>query len=205
MYSQRTSLIIGFHGCDESVRDALVNSKNAFKKSENTYDWLGHGMYFWDNDLDRALEFAQYKQENPKAGNYPIRKPAVVGAVISLGLCLDLMSSKSLQLLKAGYTTLCSDLSNSGLVIPQNKPLKDGADLVFRNLDCAVIEMLHQYREKNNLPPFDSVRGVFWEGNDLYENAGFKEKNHIQICIRNPNCIKGFFIPRETDKLFSMP
>ena len=43
------------------------------------------------------------------------------------------------------------------------------------------------------------MRGVFWEGEDLYENAGFKEKNHIQICVRNSNCIKGFFIPREAD------
>ena len=73
MYSQRTSLIIGFHGCDESVRDALVNSKNAFKKSENAYDWLGHGMYFWDNDPDRALEFAQFKKENPKSGVQPVK------------------------------------------------------------------------------------------------------------------------------------
>jgi len=27
--------------------------------------------------------------------------------------------------------------------------------------------------------------------------AGFKEKNHIQICVRNRNCIKGYFLPRE--------
>jgi hypothetical protein len=205
MYSQRTSLIIGFHGCDESVRDALVNSKNAFKKSENTYDWLGHGMYFWDNDPERALEFAQFKKKNPKTSSHPIKKPSVVGAVINLGLCLDLVSSKSLQLLKVGHEILCRELSNSGLIIPQNKPLKDGVDLVFRNLDCAVIEMLHQYRHKSGFPPFDSVRGVFWEGNDLYENAGFKEKNHMQICIRNPNCIKGFFIPREADNSYSTP
>ena len=41
------------------------------------------------------------------------------------------------------------------------------------------------------------VRGVFFEGKDLYENAGFKEKNHIQIAIRNQDFIKGFFIPRD--------
>ena len=36
---------------------------------------------------------------------------------------------------------------------------------------------------------------MFIEGRDLYENASFKEKKHIQIAIRNHNCIKGFFIP----------
>jgi hypothetical protein len=25
------------------------------------------------------------------------------------------------------------------------------------------------------------------EGEELYPSAGFKEKNHVQICIRNPN------------------
>ncbi|SEK41780.1 hypothetical protein SAMN05421740_101809 [Parapedobacter koreensis] len=42
---------------------------------------------------------------------------------------------------------------------------------------------------------FDSVRGVFWEGNPLYPTAGFREKDHIQICIRNIDCIKGYFLP----------
>lgn len=70
-------------------------------------------------------------------------------------------------------------------------------------MDCAVIETVHQFNEDNeNRQEFDSVRGVFFEGDDLYENAGFKDKNHIQIAIRNPNCIKGYFIPRELNKKY---
>jgi hypothetical protein len=70
-------------------------------------------------------------------------------------------------------------------------------------LDCAVIQTLHEVREKSKLPPFDSVRGVFWEGSPLYPNAGFREKDHIQICIRNPNCVKGYFLPRDEDPKFN--
>ena len=55
-----------------------------------------------------------------------------------------------------------------------------------------------------NKHEFDSVRGVFFEGDDLYENAGFKEKNHIQIA-KNPNCIKGYFIPRKLDTKYPKP
>jgi hypothetical protein len=55
---------------------------------------------------------------------------------------------------------------------------------------------LIQANKDTSKPSFDSVRGVFFEGEDLYQNAGFKSKNHIQIAIRNPNCIKGYFIPR---------
>lgn len=39
----------------------------------------------------------------------------------------------------------------------------------------------------------------------LYPEAGFTEKNHIQICIRNPNCIKSFFLPRELDLNYFNP
>ena len=59
-----------------------------------------------------------------------------------------------------------------------------------------IIEIVHIIREIEEVEAFDSVRGVFFEGNDLYPNAGFKEKNHIQIAIRNPNCIKGYFLPK---------
>ena len=70
-------------------------------------------------------------------------------------------------------------------------------DLLLKELDCRVIESLHKVRLDNGDRPFDSVRGAFMEGKEIYPNAGFKEKNHIQICIRNPNCIKGFFHPLE--------
>ncbi|MEO8147295.1 MAG: hypothetical protein ABI723_06650 [Bacteroidia bacterium] len=205
MYSKRANLIIGFHGCDESIRDRLVNSKSAFKKSENDYDWLGHGMYFWDNDPERALEFAVFKKTHIQSSKSPITKPSVVGALINPGLCLDLINSKSPHLLKSAFSIFKSEMERNDYELPKNKPLKTGKDLVLRNLDCAVIETLHLTRIENKLPSFDTVRGVFWEGNDLYDNAGFKEKNHIQVCVRNPNCIKGFFIPRESDNDFDIP
>jgi hypothetical protein len=44
---------------------------------------------------------------------------------------------------------------------------------------------------------FDSTRGVFTQGGPALEGAGIFEKSHIQVCVRNPNSIKGFFISRE--------
>ena len=196
MLHSSPGLMIGYHGCDQSVREQLISNNSSFKKSENGYDWLGHGMYFWDNDPERALQFAQFKKEHPQKGKHNIQTPSVVGAVIDLGFCLDLVNSSSLKLLKFSYLVFTKKVALSNEEMLKNKPLKGADDLIFRHLDCAVIETLHQYRQENNLQPFDSVRGVFWEGNDLYENAGFKEKNHIQICVRNIDCIKGFFIPR---------
>jgi hypothetical protein len=67
--------------------------------------------------------------------------------------------------------------------------------LTIRPLDCAVIEIIHASNRESGKPEFDTVRGVFFEGDPLYPNAGFREKNHIRICVRTPRSIKGFFRP----------
>ena len=63
----------------------------------------------------------------------------------------------------------------------------------MRNLDCAVVNHLHRSRVAIDLPPFDTVRGIFQEGEPIYQDAGFREKTHVQICLRNLECIKGVF------------
>ena len=70
---------------------------------------------------------------------------------------------------------------------------------MLRELDCAVIERIHQYNRENNVRAYDSVRGVFIEGNPVYEDSGIMEKTHTQLCIINPNCIKGYFMPLAPD------
>ena len=197
MYSVRSGLILGFHGCDQSVAQQVLNGEAMLKSSTNKYDWLGHGIYFWENSPARALEFAEHLRQNPQKSKGDIIEPAVIGAVIHLGFCLDLLDYGNLQLLKVGYNTLLT--SNRISNLPQNKNVKGLEGLLLRELDCAVIETLHALRNDLHQPPFDSIRGVFSEGEELYPNGGFREKDHIQVCVRNPNCIKGFFMPRKLD------
>lgn len=192
MYPAKPGLIIGFHGCDQSICDIVVSGQTMLKASRNGYDWLGHGIYFWENNYERALEFA-----NNPPGKRKIPNPAVLGAVIDLQNCLDLLDKKYLCLVKESYYDLISLFKASDRKIPFNRTIHGSKDLLIRELDCAVIEHLHETRMDENLNPFDSVRGVFVEGNELYPGAGFNDKNHIQIGIRNPNCIKGLFVPRK--------
>lgn len=196
MYSRRVGFVLGFHGCDKALRDRIVSEKGVLlKSSENNYDWLGHGAYFWENNHERALNFAQDLKDNPPKGKEGfVKEPAVLGAIIDLGYCLDLLETKHLETLKVAHSLLCESHRKFGTKLPENK-----TSLLRRFLDCAVIESVHTMNSEMGLPKYDSVRGVFFEGNDLYENAGFKEKNHIQIAIRNQDCIKGFFIPRDLD------
>jgi len=49
-------------------------------------------MYFWENGPSRALDYAQELKNRP-AGKVKnsIEEPAVIGAIIQLGNCLDLL------------------------------------------------------------------------------------------------------------------
>lgn len=201
MYQKRDNLIFGFHGCDETVCDALVSGKQkTLNFSENPYDWLGKGMYFWENDPKRALEWAESLMHQPQNKNQKITKPAVLGAVICLGRCLDFLERENLRKLKDFYNTVSEDFKKQGVNLPENK---GGQDLFKRELDCFLINsFVVKQKEKDKNRSYDSVRGVFFEGNELYPTAGFREKDHIQIAILNPNCIKGFFKVRSEDKNF---
>lgn len=38
MYSGGAGIVYGFHGCDRSVAEKIINQQIPFKPSENTYD-----------------------------------------------------------------------------------------------------------------------------------------------------------------------
>lgn len=121
--------------------------------------------------------------------------------MIHLGKCFNLLESHCLEVLQESYYAMETTYEHADIEMPFNdKAYSLDTDKLYRNLDCAVIEFMHSHisRDVN----FDSVRGAFWEGKELYPNAGFKEKNHIQLCVRNPNCIKGYFKPLEIDSSF---
>jgi hypothetical protein len=207
MYDNRANLIIGFHGCDKYAAETLINNPNTIKISDEPHDWLGHGMYFWENNQARAEQWAIERQQR-KGKN--IADAAVIGSVIQLGYCCDLMDSRFTGLLKAYYNLMEEAYKKAGKLLPANKdsPVDPHKNKLLRVLDCTVIEYMHarieeQYEKDkrdmgySDLKIFDSTRGVFTEGGRLYSGAEIFEKSHIQICVRNSNCIKGFFLPRK--------
>ncbi len=50
--------IIGFHSCDLDFGLRLLNGQDEIQPSENLWDWLGPGSYFWEQDASRAFEYA---------------------------------------------------------------------------------------------------------------------------------------------------
>jgi hypothetical protein len=182
--------------------DKVIAGKETLLASTNDYDWLGSGIYFWENNEERAMEWAVELSKRPGSS---VKQPAVIGAIIDLGYCFDLTDTAYLKELKKSYDFALEFSRISGIPMPVNKTLGNSTDLLLRKLDCYVIQTTHRINREANKRAYDSVRGVFWEGKPLYPNAGFAEKNHIQICICNPNCIKGYFLPRNVDEKFVNP
>ena len=195
IYQKSSQIVLGFHGCDKEVADKVLRSQTEhLKKSTNEYDWLGDGVYFWLNDPQRALEWANQTKERTNK----IKEPYVIGAVIDLGLCLNLCERDSILLLQKSYDILKQSFEKLGYDINdklQNKAPDEGGFNLIRPLDCAVIKNLHRVMAEHGIV-YDSVYGYFQEGKDAYPNAGIKEKSHVQICVRNIDCIKGYFLPR---------
>lgn len=73
---------IGYHGCDADLAKRIVCREDSLLPSENNYDWLGNGIYFWEGSAQRAYEWAQTQAQSPESA---IKNPGVLGAVINLG------------------------------------------------------------------------------------------------------------------------
>jgi len=59
MYDVLPSFVLGFHGCDEALAERVFAGKATLQASQNDYGWLGHGIYFWENNPERAMDYAR--------------------------------------------------------------------------------------------------------------------------------------------------
>ena len=203
--------VLGYHGCDRDVGEAVLTGKTTLRPSENDWDWLGTGIYFSENSARRAQEWAAYAAANPQFFPTQVKKPFVVGAVIDLGNCLDLLEAESIRLVKETHDELQHLLTTLDTPMPVNAGAHP--DRVIRRLDCAVINYLHNTRSEKGQAAFDSVRAAFMEGEPLYPEAGFRARTHIQLCVRRETQIIGYFRVRDaavapnlgTSKIPSLP
>ncbi len=197
MYSSKPHFVYGFHGTDKKVAFEILNKIKDFTPSNNSYDWLGFGVYFWENDVQRALGYAK---ESMNRFASKIENPFALGAVIDLGNCLDLLNQKHLKTLSIGYKEMKKEFKSKKKKIPCNTGFgKKDFDFRKRELDSAVIRYTIDMLRAKGIA-IDTVRAAFWEGEELYPSAGFREKSHIQIAVINQDCIKGVFLPREKRK-----
>jgi hypothetical protein len=163
--------VIGYHGTTAATAERLVEGGD-FKASSKIYEWLGTGVYFWEYAPKQAWWWTKDLRKNSR--------PAVVGAMIRLGNCLDLLDPENVRWLKGVYQDMMKVWKQTGDPIPQNVRDK-------RSLDCAVLNWVYSQSETTGTP-IETSRGVYvptdkrkrvWPGSWIYEDA------HVQICVRN--------------------
>lgn len=188
-YEYQPSFVLAFHGCEKKIGEGILagNTKHLLW-SQKEYDWLGSGIYFWEGDPQRAYEWAVAREDEGK-----IETPFVLGAIVDLKHCLDLFDRSGLQQIQDANVGLNMLLTSLQQPVPKN--IGQTPDKAGRALDCATINYLHTYRNAQEHPAYDSIRGPFLEGDRIYVDAGFRLQTHIQICVRSEICIKGYFRP----------
>ena len=185
-------MVIAYHGCDARVADRLLAGE-PFRKSRNDLDWLGEGVYFWEYGYDRALQFAEEQRKRGK-----VERPAVVGALLQLGNCFDLMDTRCTADLEDAFPRFVALCERKGRPIPINGGVTP--DLLLRRRDCAVIKFCLDTLQGRGDVLYDSVRWGFREGAPVFDGSGVFTKSHVQLAIRNESCILGAFRPRASQQ-----
>jgi hypothetical protein len=114
-------------------------------------------------------------------------KGGVVGAVIQLGVCLDLTDIHYTNLLRAEYRLIRRNRREQGMPMPKNKGKR-------RDLDCLIINRFVQAAEREGIT-FQTVRCPFLEGKPAFPGSGIRRESHIQIAVRDRAAILGVFRP----------
>ena len=184
-------LIVGYHGCDRRLGEEVLLRGTGLVPSNNAWDWLGAGVYFWEHGPARAMDWAVDRQ-----GRGKIEEPFVLGAFIHLGRCLDLADTAAVDLVADWYEVLKNALKVAGHPLPENKPLhsKD-ADKILRHLDCAVLN--YGLADAETEAPFQTVRGVFTEGGPAFAGSCIQARTHVQVAVRDLDCVLGYFKPSQ--------
>ena len=111
------ALAVGYHGCDVRVASKLISLKDSLRLSQNPWDWLGHGYYFWEDSPARAQSWA-HAESSRRGGS--IKRPAVLGAVIDLGNCLNLADSEALNQVKVAHNEYERFCNSAGIEKAKN-------------------------------------------------------------------------------------
>jgi hypothetical protein len=181
--------LVGYHGTNmESARQIL---QTGFTPSRNNYDWLGKGVYFWQDAPYRAWHWAGgYCKKN--GGD-----PAVIRSLVKIRRdeFMDLLDYSQdpnwANYLSRTHQYLQQQTSS---VLPPNKRASG-----YHALDRLVLDTLIE----DILRPVDlnilAVRACFQEGEEIYPGSAIYNKSHIQIAVRDISSIVQSILLTEKD------
>ena len=153
---------------------ADIIGREGFRLSQNDYDWLGDGVYFFQDGSLRAWQWARERHGDDAA---------VIGADIRLVNCMDLLDVGWNEVLSDAYDRYLASLKKTGQMIPTQY---GGAHQLDREVINYAVGSLREVGIR-----IACVRAAFREGRPAYTGSAFYNRSHVQIAVREPEyCIR---------------
>lgn len=159
---------LGYHATDKNSAESIIRTKR-YNFSNDDEDWLGKGVYFFENNITHALYWCtKYKC-------FPVW--SILESHIEGDKIIDLDDPDTFEEFYKTYMEIKD----------RYKKRRDGRPRKI--LDAVVLDIMHIKK------PYDLVRGIFRgvPGYDL-RNRSFERvrvfPHHIQLCVKNRDCIK---------------
>jgi len=124
-FSDYHRTVIAYHGTTVETAERLVAGED-FQPSDQDDEWFGKGIYFWEHAFQQAWRWAKKKDK---------MNPAVVGAVLRLGNCFDLLDTGNVAVLRDFHEKYVAKIQVAGLGLAVNVWNR-------KSLDCAVFNRL---------------------------------------------------------------
>ena len=170
--------VYGYHGTSQTKAASIL--KNGFLASDNDYDWLGTGIYFFQDAPMRAKQWAIEQHPN---------EPAVICARIQLDNCIDLLDIQWFPVLKNIYNSFDDQYRSANRPLPKQNPSRSKA----HRLDCAFFNFASQLIS-NDEQTVECIRAVFVEGESLFPDSAIFDLAHAQIVVKNPALITKYYL-----------
>lgn len=158
-----------FHGTSVKI-GSQIQATGVFQKADYPGSWLGTGIYFWEGDRDRAVQFA--------SGRFG-RRYMVFKTRVRLGACLDLTQRKWVPILRDAYAELAERSRHRHESLVRNLGRKHYLDFQVLNHVC------------DTRGGFDTVRAAFRDGSRIYPTSELYDLSQIMIAVRNHSMIVG--------------
>lgn len=199
-----------YHGTTKELAERIL-SEQRFLISQNPYDWLGPGVYFYQESPIKALVWAQRFSIDEKSRG---SEPAVLEVEIDLSKSFDIFKPENQAVLREVHQKTSGEpvsrqkrpvlrrIDGQRFHVFESRPL-DHDRLVGNNFVDAVTvgRALQMMATRCNLR-YDCARYFFWEGMEAYAGSYFYDHSNIQLCIIGPDDADGQFYVKFDDPIF---
>jgi hypothetical protein len=174
--------LVGYHGTNLRAAKAIL--ANGFIPSQNPYDWLGIGVYFWQDAPYRAFDWAGIHTRR----HHEYDEPAVIRSIIQLKReeCMDLLDWQT----TGGWAGILSK-THQYLRKHQDLPQQRlGRRAKLHPLDKVVVDYAIDNILAANGLQIKAVRAGFEEGKKIFVRSALYDRTHVQVAIRDTSIIQ---------------